>query len=262
MSAVVFANQKGGTGKTTLAVLFAFWLVEKLGQRVCVIDLDGQLNASKTLAKYDCGVAAAALFESTRIAVPNDGVEPLTLFAGSKAMGSLERGNPELLFPAFRQHVAALGQVFDSVVIDTPPFLGLRMSAALIAADHVACPIEMEEYSIDGVTDMLKTIFGVRQKYNPSLQLLGIVANRFNPHSVRQKEALHSLIEHYGEFVIPAKISTRSAIPEGLAAGVPVWRLAKSSAREASVEVTRMFELLRKKMGEGIVATAGAAHEA
>src|ERR1044072_4230055 len=114
------------------------------------------------------------------------------------------------------------------------------MSAALMAADFACCPIELEEYSIDGVTDMLKTIFGVRQKYNPCLSLLGLVANRFNPHSLRQKEALASLLAHYEQFVVPAKVSTRTSIPEALAAGVPVWRLAKSAAREASAEVQQV----------------------
>jgi chromosome partitioning protein len=133
-------------------------------------------------------------------------------------------------------------------VIDTPPSLGLRMSAALIAATHVACPIELEEYSIDGVTDMLKTIFGVQRRYNPELRLAGLVANRFNPHSVRQRAALHDLVVHYSEFVVPAKISTRSAIPEALAAGVPLWRLAKSSARDAAAEVSAVFDLLKERI--------------
>ena len=112
----------------------------------------------------------------------------------------------------------------------------------------MACPIELEEFSVDGVTDMLKTVFGVRQKYNPCLKLLGLVANRFNPHSSRQKEALARLIADYEQFMIPAKISTRSSIPEALAAGVPVWRLTKSAAREASAEVQQVFELLRERM--------------
>jgi chromosome partitioning protein len=118
----------------------------------------------------------------------------------------------------------------------------------LIAATAVVCPIELEEYSIDGVTDMLKTIFGVRQRYNPRLQLAGIVLNRFNPHSVRQKAAMQQLVDHYREFVIPARISTRSAIPEALAAGLPVWDLPKSSAREASIELKALFGLLQQRM--------------
>jgi len=124
----------------------------------------------------------------------------------------------------------------------------LRMSAALIAATAVVCPIELEEYSIDGVTDMLKTIFGVRQRYNPRLELAGIVLNRFNPHSVRQRAAMQQLAASYREFVVPARISTRSAIPEALAEGRAVWELAKSSAREASAEVKDAFMLLQRRI--------------
>ncbi len=248
MSTIVFTNQKGGPGKSTLAVLYAHWLADKQRERVAVIDLDSQRNSSKTLSAFDCGVAATELFAPAPIVVPAEAPGELVLFAGARGLIDLERAKPDVVIPAFRQQLAALNQTFDAVVIDTPPALGVRMSAALIAADYVACPIELEEYSIDGVTDMLKTVFGVRQKYNPCLQLLGIIANRFNPHSPRQKEALAHLIAHYEEFVIPAKISTRSAIPEALAAGVPVWRLAKSSAREASAEVMSVFALLRERM--------------
>ena len=248
MSTIVFTNQKGGTGKTTLAVLFALWLMERHAQRMCVIDLDSQRNASKTLKAYDCSITASELFAAAPIAVPATSDKRLTLFAGTRGLVDLERAKPDVVLPAFRQQMAVLNQVFDACVIDTPPALGLRMSAALIAADFVACPIELEEFSVDGVTDMLKTVFGVRQKYNPCLKLLGLVANRFNPHSSRQKEALARLIADYEQFMIPAKISTRSSIPEALASGVPVWRLTKSAAREATAEVQHVFELLRERM--------------
>ena len=249
MSTVVFSNQKGGVGKSTLAVLFAHWLVDKQAQRVCVLDLDSQCNTSKTLAKYDCGVNTTTLFQPQPIAITEDATTALVLFPGAKALVDLERGKPNAMFPAFRQHVAVLNRNFDTVVIDTPSALGLCMGAALFAADYVTCPIELEEYSLDGVTGMLKTIFGMRQKHNPSLKLLGVLPNRFNPRSVRQKEALEELIAHYAEFVMPCKISTRSAIPQALAAGEPVWRLAKSSAREASLEVQHAFEVLWERMG-------------
>jgi chromosome partitioning protein len=247
MRTVVFANQKGGPGKSTLAVLYAHWLADRQHERVCVIDLDTQRNATKTLQAFDAGVGAAALFDDTRtpLPVPSHG---LALFHGSPALIELERARPADVIPAFRRNVTSLAGGFDACVVDTPPAVGVRMSAALIAAHHVVCPIELEEYSIDGVTEMLKTVFGVRQKYNPALQLAGIVANRFNPHSIRQREALTGLIARYGDFLVPAKISTRAAIPEALAAGVPVWRLAKSSAREASAEVLHVFELLQQRM--------------
>lgn len=132
------------------------------------------------------------------------------------------------------------------------------MSAALIVADYVLCPIELEEYSIDGVTAMIKMFVGVRQRHNSRLKFLGLLANRFNPHSVRQRVALRALFESYGEHVIPAKMSTRSAIPEALSQGIPVWHLPKTSAREATAEVERVFGLVRDKMRR----TQGAASEA
>jgi chromosome partitioning protein len=256
MTTVVFTNQKGGPGKTTLSVLFAHWLVDKQGQRVCVVDLDSQRNASKTLVSFACVTEAAQLFGDAPIECVADGA--LTLVPGSPGLVDIERGAPEKVLPAFRRQLAVLAQRFDVVVIDTPPALGLRMSAALMAGTHVVCPIELEEYSIDGVTDMLKTVFGIRKRYNPGLALLGLVANRFNPHSTRQRETLARLFEEHAAHVVRAKISTRSAIPEALAAGVPVWRLSKTAAREASAEVFAVFDLLWAKLraGESMEAAA------
>jgi chromosome partitioning protein len=248
VNVVVFTNQKGGVGKSTLSVLFAHWLAERHRERVCVIDLDTQSNASKSLRRFESGLEAQALFDDRPIALPQTTPSSIVLIAGSKRLADLELAKPGLVIPIFRRQVSALVDSFDSVVIDTPPALGLRMSAALIAATHVTCPIEMEEYSIDGVTDMLKTIFGIQKRYNPALRMAGIVANRFNPHSVRQKASISNLMAHYGDFVLPAKISTRSAIPEGLADGLPVWQLSKTSARDAAAEVLHVFDLLKARI--------------
>jgi chromosome partitioning protein len=248
MSVLVISNQKGGVGKTTLAVLFAHWVATKKNSSVCVVDLDSQCNCTKSLAKFGIAVEAQALFTTETLSITVGASSSLTLLKGSKRLADLELARADAVIPVFRQQVARLARMYDFVVVDTPPSLGLRMSAALIAADAVVCPIELEEYSIDGVTDMLKTIFGVQKRYNPHLRLAGIVANRFNPHSLRQKAALRELVANYSEFVLPAKISTRSAIPEGLAAGMPVWQLAKSSAREASEEVFEVFRLIMQRM--------------
>lgn len=259
---IVFSNQKGGVGKSTLSFLYAHWLVDRHRQHVCMVDLDTQRNCSKSLRAFQAGVEAAALFSTEDARLPSSAEErAICLLEGSKRLADVELARPETVIPAFREQVARLAQRFDAIVIDTPPALGLRMSAALIAATAVACPIELEEYSIDGVTDMLKTIFGVQRRYNPHLQMAGIVANRFNPHSLRQKAALQDLVTNYESFVLPARISTRSAIPEALAAGIPVWQLPKSSAREAGVEVQRSFDLLQARI-EGVRSTRVAAENA
>lgn len=280
MTTLVFTNQKGGVGKSTLSVLWALHAADRCGERVCVIDLDAQANTSKTLGAHDSGVAAAALFRPDPLpsllpsAAPSalagppgasgrgDAPGALMLLAGTKALLDVERQAPDHVLPAFVCHLRVLGSQFDQCVIDTPPALGLRMSAALMAAQFVCCPIELEEYSLDGVTDMLKTVLGVQQRYNPGLSLLGLLANRFNAHSPRQKAALQELLARYREFMLPARLSTRSAIPEALAAGRPVWRLPKSAAREASAEVLGLFAWMRARMGADPAATGGDAVQA
>jgi chromosome partitioning protein len=267
MTTLVFTNQKGGVGKSTLSVLWALHAADRCGERVCVIDLDAQANTSKTLRAHDSGVAAAALFRpdplpSAPAGPPGasgreDAPGALVLLAGSKALLEVERQAPDQVLPAFVGHLRVLGRRFDQCVIDTPPALGLRMSAALMAAQFVCCPIELEEYSLDGVTDMLKTVLGVQQRYNPGLSLLGLLANRFNAHSPRQKAALEELLARYREFMLPAKLSTRSAIPEALAAGLPVWRLPKSAAREATAEVLGLFTWMRARMQSSTAITTG-----
>lgn len=249
---VVFGNQKGGVGKSTLSVLYALWLADAHRQSVCFVDLDTQGNGSRTLRAFDVGVQASSLFvpgtDASNIGPNDDRERHVALVTASKHLADVELAKPDVVIPAFRSAVRVLEGRFDTVVIDTPPALGLRMSAALIAATRVVCPIELEEYSIDGVTDMLKTVFGVRQRYNPRLELAGIVLNRFNVHSARQKAAVQQLVASYRDFVIPARISTRSAIPEALAEGKAVWELRKSSAREASLEVKEAFTVLQQRI--------------
>jgi chromosome partitioning protein len=254
---VIFGNQKGGVGKSTLAVLYACWLADVQRHSVCVIDLDAQANSSKSLSRCSAIAQAVELFDRDLGAIASPVAQTIALVPGSRKLADVELAKADLVIPLFRSNVMRLAQDFDSVVIDTPPALGLRMSAALMAGDAVACPIELEEYSIDGVADMLRTVFGVRRRYNPQLRLAAILLNRFNPHSLRQKAAMQDLALNFREFVIPARISIRSSIPEALAAGVPVWRLPKSAAREASLEVMRVFELLQQRIDASNASLSG-----
>ena len=260
MDTLVITNQKGGVGKTTIAALLAWWFAEKEKARVALLDLDSQKNLTRTFAQHRHEVSAARLFEAApQLPFAERPPGDLCLFAGETELADLERAPPEVV-RNFRNNLAQLRPHFDYCLVDTPPALGLRMTAALIVADYVLCPIELEEYSIDGVTAMIKAIVGVRQRHNPRLKFLGLLANRFNAHSLRQREALQALFGAYGQHVIPAKISTRSAIPEALSRGVPVWRLPKSSAREAAAEIYKAFGLLRDRMRAQAQSSVEVAH--
>jgi len=245
MQIVVVANQKGGVGKSTIACHLAWYFAEQA--RVAMIDLDPQANTSSTLKGSGCGVAALRLFDGNGACIEPQSA--LSLFHATRELSTLDRHPDAGPVKGFVASMGRLSSQFEYSVIDTRPADGLLMRAALIAADHVLCPIELEQYSIEGLTQMLQTIFGIRQRFNPSLNFLGILANRFNVHSARQREALPQLLAQFERHVIHAKLGTRSSIAETNTAGVPVWKLSRSAARAAAVEMRQVLDLLRERMG-------------
>lgn len=247
MQKITVSNQKGGVGKSTIAVHLAMAIQEQ-GKRVLFVDLDPQANASKTLERVGQAspVAASQLFNGGVGSM--EAADGITLIHADGEMADIERAEPSVL-STFRHNLESLGDSFDYCVIDTPPTLGLRMTAALLVADHVLAPIELEEYSIDGITKMLQTVFGVKEKWNPDLNFLGMLPNRFNPRSLAQKETLTNLVKNYSHLLIKAKIGIRSSIPEALAEGIPVWQLKKTAAREAGREFHEAFAIVYEKMG-------------
>jgi len=244
MKTFVIANQKGGVGKTAIACHLTFFLQEK-GLRVLHIDLDPQANSTKTLGAFKCGAIASNLFnpEPVEVTPSEDGI---TLIEADAGLIAVERAENKVI-ATFRSQLRSYDAQFDYCVIDTAPTLGLRMTAALIAGDFVVSPIELEGYSLDGITNMIKTFQGVKQKYNPKLKFLGMLPNRFNAVSHSQKSALQDLLTKYPAYMVPAKVPTRSAISEALNQGVPVWRLDKSAARDAGKEFKAVLEIIIKK---------------
>lgn len=245
MKTIVFANQKGGVGKTAESVHLSF-LLEETGYRVAHVDLDPQRNSSRTLAERRAGVTAIQLFGDEALDLPDN--EGITLFEATPDLLDLDQQPPERMF-ALRDHLLKLADKFDYCVIDTPPSLGFKMYAALIASDFVVSPIELDVYSIDGIAEMLTTIFGIKQEHNPKLEFVGMLANRFNSASVDQKRAFETLVTKYAQFMIPAKITGRTSIATALREGVPVWRVNSTSARDAAKEMRHALGLVMERIG-------------
>ncbi len=248
MKTYVIANQKGGVGKTAIACHLSFHLFER-GHKVLHIDLDPQGNSSKTLSAYQTGIKASQLFATNKLSIearePDGGAE-LALIAADPVLSDIERADGKVL-GVFNAQLKALDSRFDYCVIDTAPTLGVRMTAALIAGQFVVSPIELEGYSLDGIKHMLQTFRGIREKYNPALKFLGMLPNRYNAVSPAQRANLNELMTHQSGFMVNASIPTRSAISEALNAGIPVWRLNKTSAREAGKEVRAALDAILSK---------------
>jgi len=178
---LAISNQKGGVGKTTTAVNLSAALA-KSGQRVLVVDLDPQGNASSGLgyprSQVTMGIYDALLDyrEVASVLLPTD-MDTLQLIPASRDLVGAE---VELVDEPGRERRLRkiLNQVrddYDWVVIDCPPSLGLLTLNALTAADSVLIPLQAEYYAMEGLGELLRTVGAVRKSLNPDLMREGIV---------------------------------------------------------------------------------------
>lgn len=250
MKTLVVANQKGGVGKTTLLVHFAHYAAET-GNRVLVIDLDPQGNTSSSLEAFTSAISSSALFDSSWAAdSPVAANAPITLIAADAGLINLDRAKLDVA-GVFVEHVRKLSAStrFDLCLVDTAPALGLRMIAAVTAANYVISPIELQTYSIDGIAAMLKTIYAIRRQFNPDLKVLGMLPSRVNSHSPAQKASLVALLNSYPDLVMRRAIRLRTSVAEAAGARKPVWALQKTSARKAGHEMKAVLAHIIERMG-------------
>ena len=250
MKTLANAIQKGGQGKTMATCHLAFDGARR-GLRVVVIDLDPQGNASYTLNAHACGLFASQMFDDSPDMVTsffadrdNSGI---TLIHNDDDLANIEKLELEDAATLLRTHVEALSQFFDVCLIDTPPFLSNVMASALLSADFVMSPVEMEPYSLQGMEKMVAVIQNLREA-NPALQFIGMLPNRYNVKIPRHVENMAILREAYADLVMPFDIRQRDSIAEALGHQIPVWKVKKTAARDATKEIRVMTQYVFEKM--------------
>lgn len=250
---IVFANQKGGVGKTTIMTHAAHYGRE-LPAKVLLVDLDPQENATSIFFDGEsagCLVASDLFAEGGEVGTIKMISDRIGLIPAD--VGLVDAGRlPVQAAVTFRNALARIAdeQGFDLVLIDTPPTLGLGMVAALAAADAVVSPIEPAAFAINGVQKLVGTIQEVQQSINPKMRFLGLLINRWNTRSKKQQEALDALREQLPQLVIPHAIGHHAAIADASEVGEPVWlRPNGAAARKAAREMRGAMEWLFSTMG-------------
>lgn len=221
------ANQKGGVGKTTTTVNLAAGLA-KVGQRVLMIDLDPQGNATmgsgvdkRALEHtvYDVLWGSASLSDA-KVHSAECGYD--VLGANRELAGAevelVEQDNRE---NRLKDAIASVTGDYDFVLIDCPPSLNMLTLNGLCAAHGVIVPMQCEYFALEGLSDLVNTIKQVHGNLNKDLELIGLLRVMFDPRITLQQQVSDQIKTHFGDKVFNAVIPRNVRLAEAPSYGLP-----------------------------------------
>ncbi len=225
-TAIVFANQKGGVGKTTSAVNLGAYLAEA-GKRVLLIDFDPQGNLSSSVGKSTQGTGIYEVITEripARDAVESTSQEGLSIIPSSI---NLTGANIELVEVERREYFLkkALEEIkkdYDYVFIDSPPSLGLLTLNGLVAADATIIPLQCEYFAMEGLTQLLQSIKRVQESYNPGLDVTGILFTMYDSRTRLAQDVVQEVVGYFGKRVFRTIIPRNVRLSEAPSHGIPI----------------------------------------
>lgn len=231
---ISLANQKGGVGKTTTAINLGTALAA-IGERVLIVDLDPQGNAStglgidrrnRNVSTYDVLIGEAPLRASVLpTAVPRLHIASSTMDLSGL---ELELGHARDRAYRLRNALAALNErveadaTYTYVLIDCPPSLNLLTVNAMAASDAILVPLQCEFFALEGLSQLLRTVEEVRTALNPNLSIHGIVMTMFDSRNNLSNQVVADVREFMGAKVYDTMIPRNVRISEAPSYGKPV----------------------------------------
>lgn len=249
------ANQKGGVGKTTTAINLAT-AMSAIGKKVLLVDMDPQGNASTGLGVrrmqtditiYDVLFDAQSLGSAAReTRVPNLHLVSSTVHLAGAELELVNAPQREARLKQAIDHLDA----YDFVIIDCPPSLNLLTLNALVAAHSVLVPLQCEFYALEGLSQLTKTIERVRKRFNPDLEIEGVVLTMYDPRNNLSGMVADDVRQYFGDKVYKTVIPRNVRVSEAPSHGLPaiVYDMRCAGAR-AYIDLAK--EMLRGKRSGG-----------
>jgi chromosome partitioning protein len=223
---IVFANQKGGVGKTTSAVNLGAYIAEK-AHRVLLIDFDPQANLSSSFGIdaeqpgiYELitkKVAAREVILTT--AIKNLSVIPSSINLTGATVELVDEQNREFFLKNAMNHIP---DVYDFILIDCPPSLGILTLNGLAAADFVLIPLQCEYFALEGLSQLLQTIKKVQAELNPQLKIGGILFTMYDKRTNLANEVVHEVTSYFKNKVFRTIIPRNVRISEAPSHAKPI----------------------------------------
>jgi chromosome partitioning protein len=236
-------NQKGGVGKTTTAINLGAYLAQ-LGQRVLIVDLDPQANATSCLG-VDKRVVQGNTYEALLSGdVPassilfNDRLQ-LALLPSSPSLAGAEIELVDEIHREFRLRSAleSLDGKYDYILIDCPPSLGLLTVNGLVAArEGVLVPVQCEYLALEGLGQLTQTIERVQSSLFPGLRVRGVILTMFDPRTNLSSDVVREVNNHFPGQVFKSIVPRSIRLAEAPSYGLPISAYAPTSVGAKAYE--------------------------